>query len=181
MSHKPNHTVQWIPIDHINIVNPRERGKAKFKQIIANIGNVGLKKPITVTPSEGKNGDARYDLVCGQGRLESCRSLGCTEVPAIVIDVTRENLLLMSLAENLARRRYRAVDLAKEIAAMKERGSTEAEIARKTDLPESYVRGILRLLNKGETYLLQAVERFLLRLPQRRNPRSKGDHSRKRR
>src|SRR4051812_13975279 len=99
MSHKHTQTVQWIPIDHINIVNPRERGKAKFKKILSNIGILGLKKPITVTPRDGKNGHTRYDLVCGQGRLESCRSLGCTEVPAIVIDVTRENLLLMSLAE----------------------------------------------------------------------------------
>jgi ParB family chromosome partitioning protein len=64
----------------------------------------------------------------------------------------------MSLAENLARRRHRGVELAKEIASLKERGYDHAEIARKTDLPETYVRGIIRLLSKGETRLLQAVE-----------------------
>jgi ParB family transcriptional regulator, chromosome partitioning protein len=160
MSNRPDHTVEWIPIDNINIVNPRERGKAKFRSIVANIDHLGLKKPITVTPREGKNSDTRYDLVCGQGRLESCRMLGHTEVPAIVIHVSREELMLMSLTENLARRRYRALDLAKEITSMKDRGSSDAEIARKTDLPETYVRGILRLLNKKETYQPSSADRY---------------------
>lgn len=158
MSHRRNARIEWIPIDHITVVNPRERGKSKFKQILSNIANLGLKKPITVTPREGKNGDTRYDLVCGQGRLQVCKELGHTEVPAVVVEVSREELLLMSLAENLARRRHRALDLAKEITAMKERGYSEKDIAQKTDLPETYVRGIIRLLNKGETRLLQAVE-----------------------
>lgn len=41
--------VQWIPIDKITIPNPRSRGEKKFKQIIANIAEIGLKKPITVS------------------------------------------------------------------------------------------------------------------------------------
>lgn len=72
--------------------------------------------------------------------------------------VTRENLLLMSLAENLARKRYRAVELVKEIGAMKDRGHDYATIARKIDLDVEYVKGIIRLLNKGESSLLGAVE-----------------------
>jgi ParB family chromosome partitioning protein len=74
------------------------------------------------------------------------------------VNVTRENLLLMSLAENLARKRYTAVELAKEIGAMKDRGHDYSEIARKTDLNVEYVKGIIRLLNKGERGLLAAVE-----------------------
>jgi ParB family chromosome partitioning protein len=150
--------VQMIPIDHIHVVNPRGRGEKKFQQIVSNIGKLGLKKPITVSRREGRNGHTEYDLVCGQGRLEAFRSLGQEKVPALVVNVDREKLLLMSLAENLARKRYTAIELAKEIGAMKERGYDFAEIARKTDLRVEYVRGIVRLLNKGETHLLAAVE-----------------------
>lgn len=150
--------VQMIPIDNIHVVNPRGRGEKKFQQIIANIGKLGLKKPITVSRRDGRNGHTQYDLVCGQGRLEAFRSLGQDKVPALVITADRENLLLMSLAENLARKRHTAIDLAKEIGAMKERGHDFAEIARKTDLKVEYVRGIVRLLNKGENRLLAAVE-----------------------
>jgi len=150
--------VEMIPIDNIHVVNPRGRGEKKFQQIVANIGKLGLKKPITVSRREGRNGHSQYDLVCGQGRLEAFRSLGQDKVPALVINVDRENLLLMSLAENLARKRHTAIELAKEIGAMKERGHDVAEIARKTDLKVEYVRGIIRLLNKGESRLLAAVE-----------------------
>lgn len=150
--------VQMIPIDHIHVVNPRGRGEKKFQQIVTNIGKLGLKKPITVSCREGRNGHTQYDLVCGQGRLEAFRALGQEKVPALVVNVDREKLLLMSLAENLARKRYTAIELAKEIGAMKERGYDFAEIARKTDLRVEYVRGIVRLLNKGESRLLAAVE-----------------------
>jgi ParB family chromosome partitioning protein len=42
---------------------------------------------------------------------------------------------------------------------MKESGYSHAEIARKTDLDTSYVRGILQLLDRGEERLMLAVEK----------------------
>lgn len=147
-----------IPIDQIIIVNPRERGKVKFKQIVSNISNIGLKKPITVVQRGVRDGKPLYELVCGQGRLEACRQLGDTTVPALIVDASREELLLMSLAENLARRRQTCVELLREIGSLKDRGYSFAEIAQKTDLHLSYVKGIVRLLKQGESRLLEAVE-----------------------
>jgi len=151
--------VRMIPVKQINILNPRQRGRKKFAQIVANIGTLGLKKPITVAHVSGNNGDARYDLVCGQGRLEAYIALGQEEIPAIIADGTKEELLLMGLAENLARRRHTSVELVREISALKERGYSHTEIAHKTDLEPTYVRAILQLLAKGEDRLLQAVDR----------------------
>ena len=147
-----------IPIDQITVVNPRERGKIKFKRIVSNISNLGLKKPITVVARGTREGHPHYELVCGQGRLEACRQLGDTTVPALVIDASREELLLMSLAENIARRRPTSVEMLREIGNLKDRGYTYAEIAQKTDLHVSYVKGIVRLLKQGELRLLEAVE-----------------------
>jgi len=151
--------IRMIPIGQINVLNPRDRGKKKFAQIVANIAAVGLKKPVTVSAAGEKNGEPRFNLVCGQGRLEAYVEHGEVEIPAIVIEGTKEDLLLMSLAENLARRRHTTVELVREIRVLKERGSNHAEIARKTDLDITYVRGILQLLSKGEERLLQAVEK----------------------
>lgn len=151
--------VRMIPINQINILNPRERGRTKFAQIVANIAKLGLKKPVTVAHIEGTNGDSRYDLVCGQGRLEAYIELGQQEIPAIVVEGTREDRLLMSLAENLARRAHSPVELVREISALKDRGYSHNEIARKTDLDVTYVRGILQLLAKGEERLLRAVDK----------------------
>ena len=77
--------------------------------------------------------------------------------PAIVIQGTRDDILLMSLAENFARRQHSATELLKEIESLKERGYSHAQIAKKIDLTESYVRDILKLLQHGEARLLQAV------------------------
>ena len=153
------HAIRMIPIDRIAIVNPRARGRAKFKQIVGNISSLGLKKPITVAERPSKKGGPQYDLVCGQGRLEAYKTLGETEVPAFVVDATKEELMLMSLAENLARRFHSSAELMREIAALKDRGHTYADIAKRTDLHIQYVKGIIRLLNKGEDRLVRAVEK----------------------
>ena len=83
---------------------------------------------------------------------------GQQEIPALVVDANVEDCLVMSLVENCARRRHRAIDLLHDIEGLKRRGYKEAEIARKTDLSVDYVRDIIRLLEKGEHKLLRAVE-----------------------
>lgn len=152
-------TIEMIPIAEIAVVNPRSRGKVKFRQIVDNISHLGLKRPITVAPRPTSGDGPKYDLVCGQGRLEAFKSLGQTEVPAFVIDASREDLMLMSLAENLARRRRSAPELLSAIAALKERGYSFSQIAKKIDEDVSYVQGVMRLLSKGEERLIRAVER----------------------
>jgi ParB family chromosome partitioning protein len=151
--------VQMIPIDQINVLNPRSRNKLVFQGIVSNISNIGLKRPITVAlrsqPIDGKV----YDLVCGEGRLNAYVSLGQTEIPAIVNNVTREECFLMSLVENVARRMQSPVELLREVTTLKARGYTTTEIAKKIDLAKSYVAGICHLLENGEERLLAAVEK----------------------
>jgi ParB family chromosome partitioning protein len=151
--------IRKIPIRQITVLNPRQRGKKKFAQIVANIARLGLKKPVTVARAEARDGEPHYDLVCGQGRLEAYIALGQEEIHAILVEGTREELQLMSLVENLARRTHSAVELVRRVKDLKERGYTHAEIARKTDLDVSYIRGILQLLDRGEERLLLAVEK----------------------
>ena len=88
MIEREDQHVHLIPIDQIRVLNPRARGKTKFKQIVENIGRLGLKRPVTVA----RIGETEYLLVCGQGRLEGFKELGQTHIPAIVINGTREDL-----------------------------------------------------------------------------------------
>jgi ParB family chromosome partitioning protein len=118
-----------------------------------------LKRPITVAASKNDDGETCYMLGCGQGRMEAFESLGQSEIPAFLIEATREDVLLISLVENLARRHHTTVEHAREIAEMRDRGDSPADIAGKTGLTVSYVNGILKLLNKGEERLLGAVEK----------------------
>lgn len=162
MNVRYDRTVRMIPLEQIQVLNPRQRGKKKFAQIVGNIAKLGLKKPVTVACAGGRNGDTHYYLVCGQGRLEAYAELGETVIPAIVVEGTKEDLLLWSLAENLARRQQPTVELVREIKSLKQRGYSLAEIARKVDLDTVYIRGILQLLDRGEEKLIAAVEKGLL-------------------
>jgi ParB family chromosome partitioning protein len=146
-----------VPVDKVFVVNPRARNRKTFKEIVANIAELGLKRPITVTRRDDENG-LRFDLVCGQGRLEAYRALGQQEIPAIVIQADAEDCMVMSLVENLARRQHRPIELLHDIEGLKQRGYCDADIARKTGLGLDYVRGIIRLIDKGEHRLLRAVE-----------------------
>ena len=157
MNDSEEREIKLIPLSKITIVNPRDRGHKKFRQIVNNIASIGLKKPITVTPKPSSKDE--YLLVCGQGRYEAYETLGESEIPAIVIDVPEDKLLLMSLVENLARRNPSCLEMVHEIGALKERGYTFAEIAKKTDLNVSYIRGIVKLIQRGEERLVMAVER----------------------
>lgn len=152
-------SVEMIPIEKIRIINPRVRNKKVFAGIVDNIAAIGLKRPVTVTPS--RNG---YDLVCGQGRMEAFEALGETEIPAIVIDASEQDCYLMSLVENIARRQHTNLDLLHGIKDLNERGYSVADISKKTDLDHTYVRGILHLLKEGEERLIAAVEKNVIPL-----------------
>lgn len=163
MAALPAQKVEMIPIVRISILNPRVRNKRSFKEIVDNIAQLGLKKPITVT-RRAEAGGPFYDLVCGQGRLEAYKALGQAEVPALVVTADQEDCLVASLVENCARRQHRAVDLLQDIRGMQERGHSSRDIARMTGLSLDYVNDIARLLEKGEQRLLRSVESGMIPL-----------------
>lgn len=43
-----NAKVELIPIDAIDVINPRARSRKVFQEIVDSIAAVGLKRPITV-------------------------------------------------------------------------------------------------------------------------------------
>ncbi|SIO61471.1 chromosome partitioning protein, ParB family [Burkholderia sp. GAS332] len=151
--------VRMIPVDQIEVINPRERNNRVFNEIVGNIRTIGLKKPIKVTPRVTADGVEKYLLVCGEGRLKAFRSLGETTIPAMVVNVSDEDAFIMSLAENIARRQCRPLELLAGIRQLQEQGYTSKVIAEKTGLTQSYVQGILMLLHHGEERLVIAVEK----------------------
>jgi len=153
--------IQMIPISRIAILNPRARNKRQHREIVNNIEAIGLKRPITVSRHDSPNG-TRYDLVCGEGRLEAFQMLGQTEIPAVVIEASENECLVMSLVENIARRTQRPIDLMREISALRSRGFNDAAIAKKIGVGASWVNMIASLLERGEERLVAAVETGLI-------------------
>lgn len=153
-----NDEVQMIPIDQIRILNPRHRDRKKFELIVQSIKNLGLKKPIQVS-LRAKNEDEGpgYDLVCGQGRIEAYQALGYTEIPAVVVEITKEDRLLRSLAENMARRNPAPGEILTEVERLKKDGLTLREISNRIDVDLTTINGLLSLKRAGEQRLLDAA------------------------
>lgn len=149
--------VQLIPIERIRILNPRHRDRAKFQAIVESINALGVKKPIQINARADEDG--AYDLICGQGRIEACRILGFTEIPAIIVSVSKEDRLLRSLVENLARRFPDTSDLINEIERLKNVGYSNVQIGKKLDICDSHIGELITLKQNGEENLLNAAIR----------------------
>jgi len=76
-----------------------------------------------------------------------------------VVDIPLEERLLCSLVENLTRRTPTCLELARDLAGLKERGHSLSSIAALTGVSESYVVQLIRLIENGEDRLVAAVER----------------------
>ena len=160
-----NDEVQLIEIARIRILNPRFRERKKFEAIIDSIRQLGLKKPIQVSIRSGKDeGPDCYDLVCGQGRIEAYLALGYTTIPAVIVDIPKEERLLRSLAENMARRFPNPADLIEEIQRLKDQGYSNVAIGEKLGMSDSNVGGFMSIKNAGEERLLQSAIRGVIPL-----------------
>jgi ParB family chromosome partitioning protein len=155
-----NDKVQMILIEQIRVLNPRHRDPKRFEIIVQTIKNLGLKKPIQVSVRSSNEAEGPgYDLVCGQGRIEAFIALGHKEIPAIVVEISKEDRLLRSLVENMARRNPAPLELLNEIARLKAKGYNMNEIAIKLDVEHGTVSGLLALKKAGEERLLEAALR----------------------
>lgn len=158
MRNAKQYKLKDIPVDEIEVLNPRERNQQVFSSIVTNISRVGLKKPITVTQRDNLADGKRYLLVCGEGRLQAFKQLGQRTIPSIVLDVSDEDAFIMSLTENIARRKISPLETVSTIMRLKSLGYSHEEIAAKVDLSKEYVNGITMLMEHGEERLVAAVE-----------------------
>lgn len=156
--------LRMVPVDSIQVLNPRERNARVFDSVVENIKQVGLKKPIVVTPRKNGDGELSYLLVCGEGRLDAFKRLGIKTIPALLTEVSDEDAYIMSLVENVARRQYRPLEILASIRLLGDKGYSPLEISHKTGLTSVYVIGILNLLQHGEERLLMAVQKGIVPL-----------------
>ncbi|WP_250477304.1 ParB/RepB/Spo0J family partition protein [Caballeronia sp. INML1] len=151
--------ITLVSAERLRVLNPRTRNSLFFSQLVENIATIGLKRPITVAFGGNDEDGAWYEVLCGQGRLEALRALGETMIPCSVVEADRVERFLISLTENIARRRHTTEELLSGLQLLRARGYSCDQISKKTNLDSSYINNILHLLEKGEQRLLRAVEK----------------------
>ncbi len=100
--------IENINIDRIkpNRYQPRaDFNQAKLNELISSIKEKGVVQPILVRPS-----DNSYELIAGERRLRACRSLGLTQIPAVIREVDDLNAMEISLIENIQRQELSPIE-----------------------------------------------------------------------
>ena len=72
--------------------------------------------------------------------MNAFRLLGESHIPALVVNVTDEDAFIMSLAENIARRGHRPLEILADIELLLARDHSIDDIITRTGLSEKYVR-----------------------------------------
>jgi ParB/RepB/Spo0J family partition protein len=139
-------TLDLISIDVFLILfsptNPRKRVDEKHLQELADsIKEKGLIQPVTVVADE-----EGYTLVCGERRLRAARLAGLQNVPAIVRDLTPDQVLEIQVIENAQREDVTPLEESDGFKAIIERGILDARgLAEKIGKSPEYIAGRLQL------------------------------------
>ncbi|EAF8259821.1 ParB/RepB/Spo0J family partition protein [Listeria monocytogenes] len=142
-------TVQNIAIKEIkpNPYQPRKIFDAKaINELRDSIKIHGVLQPIIL-----RNTDKGYEIVVGERRYRAAKEAKLKEIPAVVRDLTEEEMMELSVIENLQREDLSPLEEAESYQfLMKKLSLTQAKLAERVGKSRSYIANFVRLLTLPE-------------------------------
>jgi len=125
------------------------------KSIIAN----GLIQPITVRRTQGN----QYQLVSGERRLRAYKEIGYKEIPAYIIKVESDEIMLaLALIENIQREKLNPIEVGRAYKRlMDECHLTQEQIADKVGKDRTTIANSIRLLKLPEQIQKSLVDEII--------------------
>lgn len=134
-----------IPLAEIkpNPYQPRARiQESDVKELAASIREKGIIEPVIV-----RRINNQYVLACGERRYRAAQLAGLNEIPALVREMTEQELLEIGLAENLNRKDLNPIEEASGYDELNRKFQlTHDQIARLAGKDRTTVTNLLRLL-----------------------------------
>lgn len=141
--------------------NPRKTfNEVKLQELAASIKATEVHQPVLLRPLPGsrlaETFDDRakgaplpeYELICGERRFRASRIAGKTEIPAMIRELTDDQVLEIQIIENLQRDDLSELEEAEGYEALMTHSNINAdEVATKIGKSRSYVYGRLKLLD----------------------------------
>ncbi len=141
--------LRYIAVEAIepNPHQPRQRfDRASLDQLAASIKQDGLMQPVVLRPDPSR-GD-RYELVAGERRWRAARLAGLDHLPAIVRELSDQQLAEWALIENLQREDLDPIERAQAFAGLIEQfGLSHEQVADRVGIERPTVSNYLRLLS----------------------------------
>ena len=134
-----------IPVSEIrpNPYQPRKEFDRKaLDELAESIRIHGIFTPLLVRQSV-----SGYDLIAGERRLRAAKIAGLETVPAIVVEFTEEQMMEISILENVQREDLNPIEEANAYESLiKKLGYTQEKLAQRVGKSREYCANILRLL-----------------------------------
>ncbi|MCH7674312.1 ParB/RepB/Spo0J family partition protein [candidate division KSB1 bacterium] len=127
-----------------NPFQPRENfDPTALQELKQSISEKGIIQPISVRVA-----NSGYELIAGERRLRAVSELGLDRIPAYVMEVTTdEEMIELSLIENIQRENLNAVDEAKGYQTLVIKFNlTQDEVAKKVGKDRTTITNSLRIL-----------------------------------
>ena len=171
-----NDKIIEIPLEEIkkNPYQPRTYfNEEKLNELKDSIEKNGLLQPIVV-----KKAIKGYYIIAGERRYRAFELLGKKEIPAIIKEMTDEEMMIFAVLENLQREDLSALEESESYKNLMDKMSlTQEELANKLGKSRPYIANSLRLLKlpteikiKLEQGLISAAHaRTLLSLKTKKN------------
>lgn len=156
-----------VETDSIKFFLRRNRAPGAYARLKESIRELGLKQPIHVKdisswpPSDRRRpggGHYKYELICGQGRLQVFRELNWDRIPAMVIDVPENEIVGRFLAENVMRKKLSWYEKAQLVKSDVDAGLDIDAIKEKYFVTTGQVYKYLRVLRHASGKLLSRSE-----------------------
>lgn len=146
----------------LNLIKPNKKqpreyfDEKKISQLAESIKEHGIIQPLVLK----KDGEV-YTIIAGERRWRAAKSIGLSEVPAVIIDATEKDLLEISLIENIQREDLNPIEEAKAYKRLLDDFNlTQEELAKRVGKSRVAITNCMRLLNLDERvqdYLIDEV------------------------
>ncbi|MGC7803118.1 ParB/RepB/Spo0J family partition protein [Staphylococcus epidermidis] len=138
-------SVQFIALELIrpNPYQPRKTfEEERLNDLASSIQQHGILQPIVLRQTvQG------YYIVVGERRFRASKLAGLTEVPAIIKELSDEDMMELAIIENLQREDLNAIEEAESYKKMMtDLNITQQEVAKRLGKSRPYIANMLRLL-----------------------------------
>lgn len=152
----PESSQEKILLDDIrpNPYQPRKVfNEESLNELASSIQEHGIFQPVIL-----KKSIQGYEIVAGERRCRAAKMVGLTEVPAIIVDFTDQQMMEIALLENIQREDLNAIEEAQAYQMMMEKlHLNQSELAKRVGKSRTYITNTLRLLTlpeKVQNYVL---------------------------
>ena len=121
----------------------------KLHELAQSIKENGVIQPIIVRQSPVIG----YEILAGERRYRASLLAGLRSIPAIVKQLSDQEMMVQSIIENLQRENLNPIEEARAYESLVEKGFTHAEIADKMGKSRPYISNSIRLLSLPEQIL----------------------------